>query len=95
MSRRLIPIFLILTCLCTGAAAQQGLPDFTLIDKQARSIRFDGDLIKHQCEVGLRWLQAGRIEGIIFLGNTVLDLGFESAEWTRQWIQQVGDTELN
>ncbi|MGI6419146.1 MAG: hypothetical protein ACOX1P_26170 [Thermoguttaceae bacterium] len=53
------------------------------------------DLMKHQCEVGLRWLQAGRIEGIIFLGNTVLDLGFESAEWTRQWIQQVGDTELN
>lgn len=52
------------------------------------------DLMKHQCEVGLRWLQAGRIEGIIFLGNTVLDLGFESAEWTRQWIQQVGDTKL-
>lgn len=52
------------------------------------------DLMKHQCEVGLRWLQAGRIEGIIFLGNTVLDVGFESAEWTRQWIQQVGDTKL-
>ena len=53
------------------------------------------ELMKHQCEVGLRWLQQGRIEGIIFLGNTVLDLGFESVEWTRQWIQQVGDTKLN
>ena len=52
------------------------------------------ELMKHQCEVGLRWLQQGRIEGIIFLGNTVLDLGFESTEWTRQWIQQVGDTKL-
>jgi hypothetical protein len=52
------------------------------------------DLMKHQCEVGLRWLKEGRIEGIIFMGNTVVDLGFESVEWTRQWIQQVGDTKL-
>ena len=47
-----------------------------------------------QCETGLRWLREGRIEGLIFLGNTTLDLGFESAEWTRQWIKKVGDTKL-
>ncbi|MFA5192947.1 MAG: hypothetical protein WC740_19735 [Verrucomicrobiia bacterium] len=52
------------------------------------------DLMKHQCEVGLRWLQQGRIEGIIFMGNTTMDLGFESVEWTRRWIQEVGDTKL-
>jgi len=52
------------------------------------------DLMKHQCEVGLRWLLQGRIEGIVFMGNTVMDLGFESVEWTRAWIRQVGDTEL-
>lgn len=52
------------------------------------------DLMKHQCEVGLRWLEQGRIEGMIFLGNTVLDLGFESAEWTRDWVEKVGDTRL-
>jgi hypothetical protein len=52
------------------------------------------DLMKHQCEVGLRWLQQGRIEGIVFMGNTTMDLGFESVEWTRRWIQQVGDTKL-
>ena len=52
------------------------------------------DLMKLQCEAGLRWLREGRIEGLIFLGNTVLDLGYESAEWTRQWIQQVGDVKL-
>jgi len=52
------------------------------------------DLMKHQCEVGLRWLQQGRIEGIVFMGNTVMDVGFESVEWTRSWIQQVGDTKL-
>lgn len=50
--------------------------------------------MKHQCETGLRWLKEGRIEGIIFLGNTTLDLGFESVKWTRQWIQDVGDTRL-
>ncbi len=52
------------------------------------------DLMKHQCEVGLRWLQQGRIEGIIFMGNTVMDMGFESVEWTRHWIQQLGGTKL-
>lgn len=52
------------------------------------------DLMKHQCEVGLRWLQEGRIEGIIFMGNTVMDLGFESVEWTRRWIAEVGDRKL-
>jgi alpha-L-fucosidase len=50
--------------------------------------------MKLQCEMGLRWLREGRIEGLIFLGNTTMDLGFESVAWTRQWIQQVGDTKL-
>lgn len=50
--------------------------------------------MKLQCETGLRWLREGRIEGIIFLGNTTMDLGFESVEWTRQWIEKVGDTRL-
>jgi len=46
-------------------------------------------LMKLQCETGLRWLREGRIEGMIFLGNTTMDLGFESVEWTRRWIQSV------
>jgi hypothetical protein len=50
--------------------------------------------MKLQCETGLRCLREHKIDGMIFLGNTVLDLGFESVEWTRQWIQQVGDTRL-
>jgi len=50
--------------------------------------------MKLQCETGLRWLREGRIEGIIFLGNTTMDLGFESVEWTRRWIEKVGDTKL-
>jgi hypothetical protein len=52
-------------------------------------------MMKLQCETGLRWLREGRIEGMIFLGNTTMDLGFESVEWTRDWIQKVGDTRLD
>ena len=50
--------------------------------------------MQRQCETGLRWLQERRIEGIIFLGNTTMDLGFASVDWTREWIQQVGQTRL-
>jgi hypothetical protein len=51
-------------------------------------------LMKLQCETRLRWLREGRIEGMIFLGNTTMDLGFESVEWTRNWIREVGDTRI-
>jgi len=50
--------------------------------------------MQHQCETGLRWLRERRIEGIIFLGNTTMDLDFEAVEWTRQWIEKVGETRL-
>ena len=49
--------------------------------------------MKHQCEVGLRWLRDDRIEGIIIYGN-FFDLGWESVEWAREWIQKVGETKL-
>ena len=47
--------------------------------------------MKLQCETGLRWLREGKIEGMIFLGNTTMDFGFDSVEWTRDWIRDVGD----
>jgi len=50
--------------------------------------------MQRQCEAGLRWLLERRIEGIIFLGNTTMDLGFPSVDWTREWIQEVGQTRL-
>jgi len=50
--------------------------------------------MKLQCEAGLEWLRQGKIEGIVFLSNTEEDLGFESVEWTRQWIRKVGDVKL-
>ena len=52
------------------------------------------DLMKYQCELGLSWLQSGRIEGMIFLASCICDMDFETVEWTRQWISEVGDMEL-
>lgn len=44
--------------------------------------------MEKQCDLGLKWLQEGRIEGIIFLSNCLCDLGLEAVEWTRQWIRE-------
>jgi hypothetical protein len=49
------------------------------------------DLMRHQCEVGLDWLQRGKIEGMIVLASCLCDLELEAVEWTRGWIAQVGD----
>jgi hypothetical protein len=49
--------------------------------------------MKHQCEVGLRWLREGRIEGIIIYGN-FFDLGWGAVEWAHSWIQKIGDMNL-
>jgi hypothetical protein len=52
------------------------------------------DGMRYQCETGLRWLREKRIDEIVFLGNTAMDLGFEAVEWTREWIRKVGDARL-
>jgi hypothetical protein len=52
------------------------------------------ELMQHQCELGLKWLKAGRIHEMIFLANTVLDVGVPSAEFARQWIAKVGSQPL-
>jgi len=49
------------------------------------------DLMKWQCELGLRWLREKRIEGMIFLASCICDLDLEAVEWTRRWIAEVGD----
>jgi len=49
------------------------------------------DLMKHQCELGLRWLKEGRLDGMIFLGNPVCGMGLETVEWTRDWIARIAD----
>ena len=48
-------------------------------------------LMEQQCQLGLQWLQEERIEGMIFLASCICDLGLEAVEWTREWIQDVGE----
>jgi hypothetical protein len=52
------------------------------------------DLLRHQCALGLDWLQRGKIEGMIFLASCLCDLELEAVEWTRNWIAKVGDKQL-
>jgi hypothetical protein len=48
------------------------------------------EMMRHQCELGLRWLREGQIEGMIFLASCICDLELEAVEWTRSWIARVG-----
>ena len=50
--------------------------------------------MQRQCELGLEYLKQKRIEGMMFLNNGVMDIGFDAVEWTREWIQKVGDTRV-
>jgi len=50
-------------------------------------------IMQRQCETGLKWLREKRIDGIIIYG-TAMDLGWNSVEWARTWLQKVGDTPL-
>lgn len=52
------------------------------------------ELMKLQCENGLKWLKEGRIDGMIFLSSVICDLDLEAVEWTRKWIAEVGDQQL-
>jgi hypothetical protein len=52
------------------------------------------EAMRRQCELGLQWLKAGRIDGMVFLGTPVCDLGLETVEWARRWIAEVGEQRL-
>jgi hypothetical protein len=44
--------------------------------------------MEQQCSLGLRWLQEGRIEGMIFLASCICDLELEAVDWVRKWIAE-------
>lgn len=46
------------------------------------------ELMRRQCTLGLEWLRAGRIDGMIFLASCICDLDLEAVQWTRQWIAE-------
>jgi len=46
--------------------------------------------MQRQCELGLKWLHEGKIEGMIFLASNVCDMNLPAVEWTRKWSTSVG-----
>ncbi len=46
------------------------------------------DLFQHQYRLGMAWLEAGRIEAMIFLATCICDLGLETVEWLREEIRR-------
>ena len=51
------------------------------------------DDMRSQCETYHDWIRRGWIEGVVFCSNCILDIGLDTVEWTRGWIEDVGDEE--
>ena len=47
------------------------------------------DLMEKQCQLGLKWLNDGSIDGMVFLPSCICDLNLEAVEWTRNWIKKL------
>lgn len=52
-------------------------------------------LMEHQCSLGLKWLNEGRVSDLVILGNSHLDIGINTAPWMREWIRKHADEKLN
>ena len=52
------------------------------------------DLMKMQCEAGLKWLKDGTIEGMIFLATNICDLDIEAVKWSKHWIAEHGKEKI-
>jgi hypothetical protein len=52
------------------------------------------ELMQKQCNTGLAWMKEGRIQEMVFLANSVLDIGLEVADWTRAWIAKNGQVRV-
>ena len=54
----------------------------------------DGRLEKFQPEKYYHWHKNGKIDGIIFLSNTIVDLELETVDYVRCWISDVGNKRI-
>lgn len=52
------------------------------------------ELMEHQCELGLRLMKEGRLDGMIFETNSVMGVGLPSELWLREWLEKVKYTEV-
>lgn len=51
-------------------------------------------LMEHQCELGLRLMQEGRLDGMIFEANSVMGVGLPSELWLRDWLKTAKHTKV-
>lgn len=52
------------------------------------------DLMEHQCNVGLKLLKEGRLDGMIFEANSVMGVGLPTELWLRNWLEIAKYTEI-
>ena len=52
------------------------------------------EILEYQCKLGLRGMQDGWLKGMVFEGNGMMGVGFPADRWVRDWIAEVGNTEL-
>jgi hypothetical protein len=50
--------------------------------------------LRFQCTYGLKLIAKGELEGLIFLGSPVCDVGLKTVEWARWWIAGVRNQEF-
>ena len=55
----------------------------------------DMELMKFQCDFGLKMLKAGRVDGLVFEANSVMGVGLPTETYLREWIARTRDLELN
>jgi len=48
------------------------------------------ELFQRQCQTGRRWLDEGRVDGLILLASNLCDQEVETVEWARKWIASAG-----
>ncbi len=46
------------------------------------------DAMKAQLEAGYRLYEAGRIRGMVFCSNAICDIGLDTVEYTRKWLDE-------
>ena len=52
------------------------------------------ELMEHQCEIGLKYMKEGVLDGMIFECNAEMGVGMQSELWLREWIKKNKYTEI-
>ena len=52
------------------------------------------ELMKHQCETGLKLLKEKKIDGMVFEANTTMGVRLPSELWVREWLETAKYTEI-